>query len=202
MKIKKLKLVGTTLLTVGILSLGAFTEVSAKDQSEPLTPNQEIGPGYYEAKTGKEAWENIQIPSQLKTNDVITIKSTASKWHKKTQTYNTPFNYLDRGKKFKILRRTGELLNIQTVDGSYGGWIYDRDGVIVPRTIVEANDQVNFRSSASKWNKKTQTINAPVDTKDRKTPFIVLRREGNTLNIQSTDKSYGGWVYDWDMQLK
>lgn len=200
MKNKKLWLANATMLAIGVLSLSTFTDVSAEESNKPTPPNQEIGPGYYDSETGKEAWENAQIASQLKANDVITIKSKALNWHKKTQTVNAPFDYIDKGKKFKILRRDGTFLNIQTVDGSYGGWVYDRDGVIVPHTTVKVNDQVNFKASASKWNKKAQTLNASVDSKDRNTTFNVLRRDGNMLNVQATDKSYGGWVFDWDME--
>lgn len=190
------------LLAIGFLCLTTFTEVSAEESQKPATPNQEIGPGYYDSETGKEAWEKAQIASHLKATDIITIKSTASRWQKKTQTLNASFNYVDKGKKFKILKRNGNLLNIQTLDGSYGGWIYDRDGVIVPRTTAVVGNQVQFKQTASKWNKKTQVLNASVDSKDKNTVFKVLRRDGNMLNIQSVDKSYGGWVYDWDMQVK
>jgi len=57
---------------------------------------------------------------------------------------------------------------------------------------IKANDNVVFKTSAKEWNKRTDILKAIVDSKYRSTNFVVLRRDGNMLNVQAADKSYSG----------
>lgn len=140
--------------------------------------------------------------TSTKANQVIKFTDSASSWYKKAQEKNASVTTDDKGMYYKVLSRADYMLNIEAVDGTYGGWIYDWDARVIAPTTIKVNDNVIFKTSAKKWNKRTDTSNAVVDSKDRSTTFVVLRRDVNMLNIQATDKSYGGWVYDWDMQLK
>ncbi|WP_407372315.1 glycoside hydrolase family 73 protein [Carnobacterium sp.] len=148
-------------------------------------------------------WDaNLVSKTSTKAGQVIKFTDTASAWSKRIQEKNAPVSAEDKGKYFEVLQRSEYMLNIQAVDGSFGGWIYDWDARVIAPTAAKVNDKVVFKTSAKRWYKRTDTFEASVDTKDRGTTFVVLRRDGNKLNIQATDKSYGGWVYDWDMDIK
>lgn len=148
-------------------------------------------------------WDaNLVSKTSAKENNIIKFTDSASAWSKRIQEKNAAVTVEDKGKYYKVLSRAGYMLNIQVVDGSYGGWIYDWDARIIAPTTVGVNANVVFKTSAKKWYKRTETFNASVDAKDRSTTFTVLMRNGNMLNIQAIDKSYGGWAYDWDIQIK